>query len=92
MKKTKKLRTRKHAVVLNRSAGGDAGITILLVILGIFMFLPMWFTLVNSLKPLGEMSLTPPRFYVIKPTLCLRTSTRHGCLSPVISLIPFLFR
>ena len=58
MKKTKKLRTRKHAVVLNRSAGGDAGITILLVILGIFMFLPMWFTLVNSLKPLGEMSLT----------------------------------
>ena len=44
MKKTKKLRTRKHAVVLNRSAGGDAGITILLVILGIFMFLPMWFT------------------------------------------------
>lgn len=69
MKKTKKLRTRKHAVVLNRSAGGDAGITILLVILGIFMFLPMWFTLVNSLKPLGEMSLTPPRFYVIKPTL-----------------------
>ena len=29
MKKTKKLRTRKHAVVLNRSAGGDAGITIL---------------------------------------------------------------
>ncbi len=53
MKKTKKLRTRKHAVVLNRSAGGDAGITILLVILGIFMFLPMWFTLVNSLKPLS---------------------------------------
>ncbi len=69
MKKTKKLRTRKHAVVLNRSAGGDAGITILLIILGLFMFLPMWYTVITSLKPLGEMSMTPPRFYVIKPTL-----------------------
>ena len=36
-----KLRTRKHKVVLSRSAGGDAGITFLLVILGAFMFLPM---------------------------------------------------
>ena len=65
----KKLRTRRHAVVLNRSAGGDTGITVLLVILGIFMFLPMWYQIITSLKPLGEMSMTPPRFYVMKPTL-----------------------
>ena len=30
----KKLRTRKHEVVLNRSAGGDAGITLILTIFG----------------------------------------------------------
>ena len=35
---SKKLRTRKHKVVLNRSAGGDVGITIILVLLGAFMF------------------------------------------------------
>ncbi len=65
----KKLRIRKHAVVLNRSVAGDSGITFILVIMGIFMFLPMWYLLVNSIKPLGEMNLTPPRFYVLKPTL-----------------------
>ena len=65
----KKLRTRRHSVVLNRSAGGDLGITILLVLLGAFMFLPLWYQIVNSLKPLGEINMTPPRFYVMKPTL-----------------------
>lgn len=65
----KKLRTRRHSVVLNRSAGGDLGITILLVLLGAFMFLPLWLQIVNSLKPLGEINMTPPRFYVMKPTL-----------------------
>ena len=34
----KKLRTRGHKVVLNRSAGGDAGITFMLAILGVIMF------------------------------------------------------
>lgn len=65
----KKLRIRKHAVVLNRSVAGDGGITFILVILAIFMFLPMWYTLITSLKPLGEMNMTPPKFYVMKPTL-----------------------
>lgn len=65
----KKLRVRKHTVVLNRSVGGDTGITVVLIILALFMFLPMWYTVINSLKPLGELNMTPPRFYVMKPTL-----------------------
>lgn len=64
----KKLRTRKHAVVLNRSRGGDFGITVMLVILGAFMFLPMYYAVVSSLKPLDEMFYFPPRFYVVHPT------------------------
>ncbi|MBQ2767675.1 MAG: carbohydrate ABC transporter permease [Clostridia bacterium] len=63
-----KLRTRKHKVVLNRSAGGDAGIVFLLVILGAFMFLPMLYVIMQSLKPLDELWMFPPRFYVVKPT------------------------
>ncbi len=63
-----RLRTRKHKVVLNRSAGGDAGITIMLVILGVFMFLPMYYVVIQSLKPLDELWMFPPRFYVISPT------------------------
>ena len=64
----KKLRTRKHKVVLNRSAGGDAGITVILTLLGAFMFLPMFYVIMQSLKPLDELWMFPPRFYVINPT------------------------
>mgnify|MGYP005884179893 FL=1 len=65
----KKLRVRNHKVILNRSAGGDIGINIFLVILGIFMFLPMYYAIIQSLKPLDELWMYPPRFYVSKPTL-----------------------
>ncbi len=65
----RRLRTRNHKVVLNRSAGGDAGITFFLVLMGAFMFLPMLYVILQSLKPLDELWMFPPRFYVINPTL-----------------------
>lgn len=65
---SKKLRTRKHQVVLNRSVGGDAGITFFLVIMGAFMFLPLLYVVLQALKPLDELWMFPPRFYVINPT------------------------
>ena len=46
-----KLRTRKHKVVLARSAGGDAGITVILVLLGAFMFLPMVYVVMPGFDP-----------------------------------------
>ena len=64
-----KLRTRNHKVVLNRSVGGDTGITIVLSFLGLFMFLPMVYVVMQSLKPLDELWMFPPRFYVVNPTL-----------------------
>ena len=63
-----KLRTRGHRVVLNRSAGGDAGITFMLTILGVIMFFPMYYVVIQALKPLDELFMFPPRFYVMKPT------------------------
>ncbi len=69
MARVAKLRTRKHRVVLNRSRGGDAGITFFLVIMGAFMFLPMLYTILQSLKPLDELWVFPPKFYVTNPTL-----------------------
>ena len=64
-----KLRTRKHKVVLNRSVGGDLGINLMLIILGAFMFIPMIYVILQSFKPLDELWMFPPRFYVQKPTL-----------------------
>lgn len=64
----KKLRTRKHQVVLNRSAGGDALINFMLLLLGILMFLPMYYQTINAFKPLNELFVYPPKFYVVNPT------------------------
>ena len=66
--KEQKLRTRGHQVVLNRSAGGDFGIFFFLALMGIFMFLPMYYAIMQSLKPLDELFIFPPRFYVTNPT------------------------
>ncbi len=65
----KKLRTRGHKVVLNRSRGGDAGITVMLTLMGAFMVLPMIYVVMQALKPLDELWMFPPRFYVVNPTL-----------------------
>ena len=64
----KKLRTRKHKVVLNRSYGGDIGIGFFLLLMGLFLFLPMYYTVIQSLKPLDELFMFPPKFYVKSPT------------------------
>ena len=64
-----RLRTRKHKVVLSRSTGGDVGITVMLTALGIFMVLPMIYVISQSLKPLDELWMYPPRFLVSNPTL-----------------------
>ena len=62
------MRVRNHQVVLNRSVGGDAGIFTFLIIMGAFMFLPMIYVVMQSLKPLDELWMFPPRFYVVNPT------------------------
>ena len=64
-----KLRTRNHKVVLSRSAGGDVGISIFLIIFGLFMFIPMYYVVIQSLKPMDELWTYPPKFYVVKPVL-----------------------
>ena len=65
----KKLRTRGHRVVLNRSAGGDTGITVLLTIMGLFMFIPMYYVVIQSFKPLDELFMFPPKFIVMNPVI-----------------------
>jgi ABC-type glycerol-3-phosphate transport system permease component len=54
---------------VNRSTGGDIGIFIILFIFGILMVLPMYYAIITSLKPLDELWIFPPRFWVAKPTL-----------------------
>ena len=52
----------------NRSVGGDNGIYILLILFGIFFVLPLVYSISSAFKPLDEIYLYPPRFFVKNPT------------------------
>ena len=67
MAKNFKFKLKSHH--LNRSLGGDIGINLVLIIFGAFMFLPMLYAFMQALKPLDELWMFPPRFFVRNPTL-----------------------
>ena len=58
----------------------------MLVLLGAFMFLPMLYVVMQSFKPLDELWMYPPRFFVMSPTL-----ENYGSLFSLMSLnwVPF---
>ncbi len=54
---------------LNRTLFGDAMTFVVLGVLGAFMILPFVYAILQSFKPLEEIFLFPPRFFVRRPTL-----------------------
>ena len=52
-----------------KKAGGTVFIFILLFVLGDFMILPIYLTLVMSVKPVEELFVFPPKLYTLNPTL-----------------------
>lgn len=52
-----------------KKAGGTVFIFILLFVLGVFMILPIYLTLVMSVKPVEELFVFPPKLYTLNPTL-----------------------
>ena len=61
-------RRSKKQVLLSRSKFGNFGILIFLLAFCSFMALPMLYAIIQSLKPIDEIFLYPPRFYVKNPT------------------------
>ena len=58
-------RKRKEA---SRSTLGNAGTFLFLILMGLFMALPIVLSVSNSLKPLEELFVFPPKFLVRNPT------------------------
>ncbi len=56
----------------NKQAGkkisGTVAIFLFLTILGLFMVLPIYLTIVMSIKPVEELFIFPPKLYAIRPT------------------------
>ena len=58
----------KKRVKPNHSKAGDFCSIFLLLFMGLFMALPLVLAISNSLKPLEELFIFPPRFFVRNPT------------------------
>ena len=54
---------------VNRSRGGDIALFVFLALFGCFSAMPLILTVSNAFKPLDEIFLYPPRFFVKNPTL-----------------------
>lgn len=52
-----------------RSKAGSVGYFSILIIAGLFMVFPMFYCIITSFKPLDELLIFPPKFYVSRPTL-----------------------
>jgi putative chitobiose transport system permease protein len=53
---------------INRSRGGNFLMFLFLFIFAAFMVLPLIYTVISAFKPLNELFIFPPRFYVVNPT------------------------
>ncbi len=53
---------------INGSLAGDICIFILLALLGIFMIFPLYYSIIQSFKPISELFVFPPKLYVVSPT------------------------
>lgn len=65
--KPKRIREAK-AMMINRSIGGNVVVFLFLALASIFMLLPIVYTVVTAFKPMNEIFLYPPRFWVKNPT------------------------
>jgi ABC-type glycerol-3-phosphate transport system permease component len=64
-----KLRINNRAKKINRTKTGNAAIFLLLAFFGIFSLLPMILAISQSVKPLNELFIFPPRLFPQNPTL-----------------------
>jgi len=54
---------------VNRTLAGDITLLVILCLFGVFSIMPLVLTVCNAFKPLDEIFLYPPRFFVKHPTL-----------------------
>ncbi len=63
-----KKRKKKLGIDNRRSKIGNGLVIFLLLLLGAFMAFPLYYTVIQSIKPSEELFQFPPRLYVIRPT------------------------
>lgn len=63
-----KMNVKERKARVNGSLAGDICIFVFLVLLGAFMIFPIFYSFIQSLKPVEELFVFPPKLYVLNPT------------------------
>lgn len=66
-------------------------LTLFLSFLAVFMLLPIVFIFMQAFKPLSELFLYPPRFYVMNPTLDNFSQLLTSVDAAVVPVVRYLF-
>ena len=66
--KKRKIKSLFH-LAIGRSLGGNLTVFLMLALIAAFMALPLIYVISNAFKPLDELFMFPPRFFVRNPTL-----------------------
>ena len=64
----KERRKENKTVALSRSKAGTFGIGFFLFLVSLFMAIPLLYTILQSIKPIEEFYIYPPKFFVMNPT------------------------
>ena len=81
----------KSGVKLSRSLGGTVAIALFLLVIGVFMALPIVYSLVQSVKPLEEIFAYPPKFFVKNPTFDNYVQVYQLCQNLWVPLARYVF-
>lgn len=74
-----------------RSRAGNAFAFLGLILMGLFTVLPLIYSVVTSFKPLEELMIFPPRFFVIRPTFQNYTELPNIISSLSVPLSRYVF-
>ena len=66
-KPPKRLRVKEAKV--SRSTGGTLAIFIFLLVVGVVFMLPLYLSVINAFKPIEEIMVYPPKWYVSRPVM-----------------------
>ncbi len=80
-------RSRKYV----RSIGGNIIVTLILLLTGIFLALPLVYGILSAFKPFDEIFLFPPRFFVTRPTFDNFTDLINLCSNLWVPFSRYLF-
>lgn len=85
-----KMRSKKKKRI-NRSVGGDIALFVFLALCGMVSILPLLLTFNNAFKPLDELFIVPPKFFVRNPTLENFAGLKEALSSSLVPFSRYLF-